>query len=144
VGRHSNAAAGEPGSAGCGEGSAADRDRCGRQRRAELAPRYGAHPPLRAVRSTPPASVAHARAGAPFFVVSALTSVRGFVRCCSVFALSSSQNQGESKSIQKPYTGIVDVFVRVPAEQGIASFWRGNFANVIRYFPTQALNFMFK
>jgi len=80
----------------------------------------------------------------PFFAVSALTSVRGCVRRCSVFALFSFQNQGESKSIQKPYTGIVDVFVRVPAEQGIASFWRGNFANVIRYFPTQALNFMFK
>jgi len=54
------------------------------------------------------------------------------------------QNQGESKSISKPYTGIVDVFVRVPKEQGVASFWRGNMANVIRYFPTQALNFMFK
>jgi solute carrier family 25 (adenine nucleotide translocator) protein 4/5/6/31 len=38
----------------------------------------------------------------------------------------------------------MDVFIRVPKEQGVASFWRGNFANVIRYFPTQALNFMFK
>merc|ERR1719232_1634100 len=28
--------------------------------------------------------------------------------------------------------------------EGIASFWRGNMANVIRYFPTQALNFAFK
>jgi solute carrier family 25 (adenine nucleotide translocator) protein 4/5/6/31 len=54
------------------------------------------------------------------------------------------QNQGESKSISKQYTGIIDVFRRVPAEQGVMSFWRGNFANVIRYFPTQALNFMFK
>jgi len=54
------------------------------------------------------------------------------------------QNQGESKSISKPYTGIVDVFVRVPKEQGFLSFWRGNTANVIRYFPTQALNFAFK
>jgi len=54
------------------------------------------------------------------------------------------QNQGEASAITKPYTGIVDVFVRVPKEQGIASFWRGNMANVIRYFPTQALNFMFK
>jgi len=54
------------------------------------------------------------------------------------------QNQGEAKSITKPYTGIIDVFVRVPQEQGVLSFWRGNFANVIRYFPTQALNFMFK
>jgi len=54
------------------------------------------------------------------------------------------QNQGESAAITKPYKGIIDVFVRVPQEQGVASFWRGNFANVIRYFPTQALNFMFK
>jgi len=54
------------------------------------------------------------------------------------------QNQGESSQITKPYKGIVDVFVRVPQEQGVASLWRGNFANVIRYFPTQALNFMFK
>lgn len=54
------------------------------------------------------------------------------------------QNQGESSSITKPYTGIIDVFVRVPAEQGVMSLWRGNMANVIRYFPTQALNFMFK
>lgn len=30
------------------------------------------------------------------------------------------------------------------AEQGIASFWRGNLANVVRYFPTQALNFACK
>jgi solute carrier family 25 (adenine nucleotide translocator) protein 4/5/6/31 len=54
------------------------------------------------------------------------------------------QNQGESAAITKQYTGIIDVFVRVPQEQGVAAFWRGNMANVIRYFPTQALNFMFK
>ena len=40
--------------------------------------------------------------------------------------------------------GIVNCFARVSAEQGIASFWRGNLANVIRYFPTQAFNFAFK
>jgi solute carrier family 25 (mitochondrial adenine nucleotide translocator), member 4/5/6/31 len=42
------------------------------------------------------------------------------------------------------YTGIGNCFRRVAAEQGIASFWRGNTANVIRYFPTQAFNFAFK
>lgn len=42
------------------------------------------------------------------------------------------------------YTGIANCFTRVAAEQGIASFWRGNFTNVIRYFPTQAFNFAFK
>jgi solute carrier family 25 (adenine nucleotide translocator) protein 4/5/6/31 len=41
-------------------------------------------------------------------------------------------------------TGIIDAFVRIPKEQGLSSLWRGNFANVIRYFPTQALNFAFK
>ena len=42
------------------------------------------------------------------------------------------------------YNGIGDYFVRVNREQGFASFWRGNLANVVRYFPTQALNFSFK
>ena len=42
------------------------------------------------------------------------------------------------------YNGILDCFKRVLSEQGFASFWRGNLANVIRYFPTQALNFAFK
>jgi len=44
----------------------------------------------------------------------------------------------------KAYKGIVDVLVRVPKEEGVSAFWRGNLANVIRYFPTQALNFAFK
>lgn len=39
---------------------------------------------------------------------------------------------------------MIDCFRRVHREQGLASFWRGNFTNIIRYFPTQALNFAFK
>ncbi|KAF2879352.1 hypothetical protein ILUMI_26822 [Ignelater luminosus] len=56
------------------------------------------------------------------------------------------QVQAVSKQIpeDKRYKGMVDCFVRIPKEQGFASFWRGNLANVIRYFPTQALNFAFK
>jgi len=42
------------------------------------------------------------------------------------------------------YTGIVNCFQRVNSEQGFSAFWRGNFTNVIRYFPTQAFNFAFK
>jgi solute carrier family 25 (adenine nucleotide translocator) protein 4/5/6/31 len=56
------------------------------------------------------------------------------------------QVQHVSKQITEDqrYKGIIDAFVRIPKEQGLISFWRGNFANVIRYFPTQALNFAFK
>lgn len=59
---------------------------------------------------------------------------------------SVSQVQHASKQIaaDKQYKGIVDCIVRIPKEQGVLSFWRGNLANVIRYFPTQALNFAFK
>lgn len=39
---------------------------------------------------------------------------------------------------------MVDALVRIPQETGFFSFYRGNLANVIRYFPTQALNFAFK
>ena len=34
--------------------------------------------------------------------------------------------------------------VRVYQEEGFLSYWRGNWANVVRYFPTTALNFGFK
>jgi len=56
------------------------------------------------------------------------------------------QVQHASKQItaDKQYKGIMDCIVRIPKEQGFLSFWRGNLANVIRYFPTQALNFAFK
>ncbi|KAJ8951350.1 hypothetical protein NQ318_009286 [Aromia moschata] len=56
------------------------------------------------------------------------------------------QVQAASKQIaaDKQYKGIMDCFIRIPKEQGFLSLWRGNLANVIRYFPTQALNFAFK
>lgn len=56
------------------------------------------------------------------------------------------QVQDASQSIKPEdrYNGIGDCFRRVLSEQGFSSFWRGNLANVIRYFPTQALNFAFK
>lgn len=57
------------------------------------------------------------------------------------------QNQDEmikSGRLDRPYKGIADCFSRVIAEEGVGQLWRGNLANVIRYFPTQALNFAFK
>ena len=76
------------------------------------------------------------------------------------------QNQGAilaAGRLDKPYGGVVDCFKRTYVEEGLVSctcffpvfvsraiglrhviVWRGNGTNVIRYFPTQALNFAFK
>jgi len=57
------------------------------------------------------------------------------------------QNQDEmikQGRLDKPYSGIVDCVSRTAKTEGILPFWRGNLANVLRYFPTQALNFAFK
>jgi len=56
------------------------------------------------------------------------------------------QIQDAHKHIAKDqqYKGVVDCFARIYKEQGFLSFWRGNVVNVVRYFPTQALNFAFK
>jgi len=57
------------------------------------------------------------------------------------------QNQDEmlkSGRLQVKYQGIGECFTRTVTNEGFWSLWRGNLANVIRYFPTQALNFAFK
>merc|ERR1739848_34185 len=57
------------------------------------------------------------------------------------------QNQDEmikQGRLDKPCAGVVDCCKRTMASEGIAPFWRGKLANVLRYFPTQALNFAFK
>jgi len=54
------------------------------------------------------------------------------------------QTQGTNERIARPYNGISDCFTRIFKEEGPLAFWRGNGANVIRYFPTQALNFSIK
>ncbi|KAJ9485647.1 ADP,ATP carrier protein [Penicillium thymicola] len=57
------------------------------------------------------------------------------------------QNQDEMLKqgrLDRKYNGIGDCFKRTAAAEGVVSLWRGNTANVIRYFPTQALNFAFR
>mmetsp|Transcript_23632 Transcript_23632/g.30885 ORF Transcript_23632/g.30885 Transcript_23632/m.30885 type:complete len:312 (+) Transcript_23632:149-1084(+) len=51
------------------------------------------------------------------------------------------QLQAASVQISKEqqYKGIVDCVQRIYQDQGLLSFWRGNLANVMRFFPTQAI-----
>jgi len=57
------------------------------------------------------------------------------------------QNQDEmikQNKLDKPYKGVIECTSRVVKEEGVIALWRGNWANVLRYFPTQALNLSFK
>lgn len=57
------------------------------------------------------------------------------------------QNQDEmlkTGRLSEPYKGVIDCTMRTYRTEGVLPFWRGNLANCIRYFPTQALNFAFK
>ncbi|KAJ2125923.1 ADP/ATP carrier protein [Coemansia sp. RSA 720] len=58
--------------------------------------------------------------------------------------LLQTQASSNQIAVDKRYKGIIDAFKRIPTEQGILSFWRGNLSSVIRYFPTQILNFALK
>merc|ERR1712169_63502 len=57
------------------------------------------------------------------------------------------QNQDEmirAGRLDRKYDGIGECFKRTVADEGMVSLWRGNTAPVLRYFPTQALNFAFR
>jgi len=57
------------------------------------------------------------------------------------------QNQDEmirQGRLDKPYSGVIDCTMRTVKNEGVYPLWRGNLANCLRYFPTQALNFAFK
>merc|ERR1712002_747711 len=57
------------------------------------------------------------------------------------------QNQDEmirQGRLDKPYKGVIDCTARTIKNEGVYPLWRGNLANCLRYFPTQALNFSFK
>ena len=57
------------------------------------------------------------------------------------------QNQNElikQRKLDIKFNGIRDCALRTYQNEGILSFWRGNGASVLRYFPQQALNFAFK
>merc|ERR1712193_585113 len=56
------------------------------------------------------------------------------------------QNQDEmirAGRLDRKYDGIGECFKRTVADEGMVSLWRGNTANVLRYFPTQALLFVY-
>lgn len=44
----------------------------------------------------------------------------------------------------KKYTGFTNCMLRIYKEEGILAYWKGNWANILRYFPTTAFNFGFK
>jgi len=72
------------------------------------------------------------------------TAVAPIERVKLLLQVQDAMKGSKGTADMKKYDGIGDCFKRVQSEQGTAAFWRGNLANVLRYFPTQALNFSFK
>ena len=58
--------------------------------------------------------------------------------------LQSMDEMVKQKIITAPYTGIINCFSRIIKEEGLLTLWKGNFTNILFYFPTQSLNFAFK
>ena len=54
------------------------------------------------------------------------------------------QNQHTLSVVNVKYLGLTDCFTTIVKNEGFFSLWRGNFINVMRYFPNQALNFALK
>ena len=55
------------------------------------------------------------------------------------------QTQGSNHLLKdKPYRGIKDCIRRIITEEGVLAFWKGNTANLLRFFPAPALDLFFK
>uniref|UniRef100_A0A7S2AB16 ADP/ATP translocase n=1 Tax=Stereomyxa ramosa TaxID=1078864 RepID=A0A7S2AB16_9EUKA len=57
------------------------------------------------------------------------------------------QNQDEMikrGTLEARFKGITDCAMWITKNEGVVAFWKSNFTNCLRYFPTQALNFAFK
>lgn len=39
-------------------------------------------------------------------------------------------------TLDRKYEGIGDCLRRIKKNEGVKAFWKGNFTNVLRYFPT--------
>ncbi|KAF4629939.1 hypothetical protein G7Y89_g8203 [Cudoniella acicularis] len=96
-------------------------------------------------------SIAGLRASPPFVIDFLMGGVSAAVSKTAAAPIERVklliQNQDEmlkSGRLDRKYDGIGECFRRTIKNEGVASLWRGNTANVIRYFPTQALNFAFR
>jgi solute carrier family 25 (adenine nucleotide translocator) protein 4/5/6/31 len=54
------------------------------------------------------------------------------------------QTQSENPNVLIRYNGFFDCLIRLIQEDGVLSLFDGNIANVVRYIPTQLLNFTLK
>lgn len=55
--------------------------------------------------------------------------------------LQSQDEILKSGRLTRRHMGMTDCFQRVIKDEGAVALWRGNTASILRYFPTQALNF---
>uniref|UniRef100_F1L9X4 ADP/ATP translocase n=1 Tax=Ascaris suum TaxID=6253 RepID=F1L9X4_ASCSU len=71
----------------------------------------------------------------------AKTIVAPIERVKLILQLQAAQ---ETIAVSKRYKGMIDCFIRVPREQGLLSFWRGNLVNIARSCSQESFGFAFK
>ncbi|KAK3723444.1 ADP/ATP carrier protein [Vermiconidia calcicola] len=69
---------------------------------------------------------------------------KAFQRTMLLTLIPAQDEMLKSGRLDRKYDGIGECFRRTAKDEGVLALWRGNTANVLRYFPTQALNFAFR
>lgn len=73
--------------------------------------------------------------------VVAKTIIAPVERVKLILQLQTAQTTIEAS---KRYNGMVDCFVRIPREQGVLAYWRGNWSNILRASSQESLGMAFK
>eukprot|EP00760_Papus_ankaliazontas_P007549 PhM_4_TR13369/c0_g1_i1/m.64862/K05863/SLC25A4S, ANT; solute carrier family 25 (mitochondrial adenine nucleotide translocator), member 4/5/6/31 len=58
--------------------------------------------------------------------------------------LQSQHAMIKAGRMEHAYSGVISCFRGLHKNEGLLSFWKGNWPNVLRYIPTQAFNFAFR
>lgn len=60
------------------------------------------------------------------------------------FRMQTMQELIHQGRLAKPYSNVVDCFHRVTIEEGKSAFWKGNCSNLLKFYPSEALNWISK
>lgn len=72
----------------------------------------------------------------------AKTTIAPFERT-KILLQTTAYSAVEGAGGRRPYSGVLNALTRIPREEGVLAYWRGNLTNISRVVPTYALRFTF-